>query len=171
MKCIFCKFENPAYANFCMNCGSPQNLKLCGKCGAMNDKNVVHCVSCKAEFQSFDKLLEESDGALKSIDLVSEAEALAQQATKFKQFIADLQIDASEISKAIKEEDAAEIALIEGLIDEEREVEAPSSVVNVISEKNKEVSVEAQLSRRWGYLSLAVLLILVCGITYYLHKS
>ena len=109
MECIFCKFENPSHANFCMNCGSPQNLKICHECGAMNDKNAHQCVSCKITLSSEEREVRDSK-AEETIDIVLEAEALAKEATKFKQFISELQINADEVAQAIQEEDASEVA-------------------------------------------------------------
>lgn len=171
MECIFCKFENPSRANFCMNCGSPQNLKVCSDCGAMNEKNANQCVGCKAPLMQTtipeSSIVEETS---EIIDIVSEAEALAKEATKFKQFITELQINTEEVAKAIQEEETSEVVTIEKLLKEKREVKQTEIAVTNNSTDAERIKIEIQRTRHWGYFSFTILLILACGIGYYLNS-
>lgn len=46
--CLTCEHANSAAAKFCESCGSSLNLRLCGKCEAVNDRNAARCHSCAA---------------------------------------------------------------------------------------------------------------------------
>jgi hypothetical protein len=46
MKCAFCEVENEPNANFCSNCGTPANLRVCPECEAINESAAIICVNC-----------------------------------------------------------------------------------------------------------------------------
>ena len=48
--CPFCEHHNPAGAYFCNDCGSPQHLKPCNHCDAVNDLATTNCYKCGALF-------------------------------------------------------------------------------------------------------------------------
>jgi hypothetical protein len=48
--CPFCEHHNPAGAYFCNDCGSPQHLKPCNHCDAVNDQTATNCYKCGALF-------------------------------------------------------------------------------------------------------------------------
>ncbi|MBA2690666.1 MAG: zinc ribbon domain-containing protein [Burkholderiales bacterium] len=92
MKCSFCGSENPAHANYCMNCGSPQDLAGCPQCGALNRKNAATCQKCAASLSA--SALQASTPTAGSLQgCAKEAEALAKEARKFKELFDELEQD------------------------------------------------------------------------------
>jgi hypothetical protein len=52
MRCPFCAAENVAAANYCSNCGSPQNLRVCPRCETVNSRAANACSKCGHAFGS-----------------------------------------------------------------------------------------------------------------------
>lgn len=94
MKCPFCGVENPAHANFCMNCGSPQDLKACEECGGINRKTMAVCQMCGVPFPDNSKAATTVPApAPPMLEHSREAEALAKETHGFKRFLAELEKD------------------------------------------------------------------------------
>ena len=97
MKCPFCVADNPSHANFCMNCGSPQDLKACEECGGINRANAPHCQMCGVPFsESATAKLSEVPSPAPPPDHTVEANALARETQTFKQLFADLEKDVAQ---------------------------------------------------------------------------
>jgi len=50
LHCLSCERENPHDANFCQECGSTLNLKLCKQCEAINEIKAQACYQCATRF-------------------------------------------------------------------------------------------------------------------------
>lgn len=97
MKCPFCVADNPSHANFCMNCGSPQDLRACEECGGINRATAPQCQICGTQFteSATAKPAAAPPPALPPTSHAAEAEALARETQTFKQLFADLEKDAA----------------------------------------------------------------------------
>jgi ribosomal protein L40E len=50
LRCLFCDHVNPPDAKFCNHCGSSLQVKLCGRCKAVNDEAATTCLKCRTNF-------------------------------------------------------------------------------------------------------------------------
>lgn len=93
MKCPFCVADNPDHANFCMNCGSPLDLKACSDCGGINRKTASHCQMCGVPFAASVSAATVSPPPAPPPSHTQEAAALARETQTFKQLFAELEKD------------------------------------------------------------------------------
>jgi hypothetical protein len=97
MKCPFCVADNPSHANFCMNCGSPQDLKACEECGGISKASAPHCQMCGAPFsESAVAKLAAAPSPSPPSDHAAEVDALASETQTFKQLFAELEKDVAQ---------------------------------------------------------------------------
>ena len=173
MKCPFCVADNPSYANFCMNCGSPLDLKACKECGGINRKTVSHCQMCNA---SFDETVPAKNIVPPPPSLPSnaqEAEALAKETQSFKQLFAELEHDVNRQLRPVKATKAsAPSSMAQQLyppaapiVDIPTIVEPPSYMREILSERaaknNYRITSKQQL------IIIAVFLVVVGFYGYY----
>lgn len=166
MKCPFCTAENPPHANFCLNCGSPLDLKACKGCGSINRKNAVACQMCGVSFD--EPAVEPTTPASVEASHVEEAEALAKETLTFKKLFAEIEQDVNEQLAPAR---AAASSNPPDIEDQEESiptaplaVEPPSYLQEMLAQR---AATTERGSRGWRVLTVVLLLFAFGGAGYY----
>jgi hypothetical protein len=177
MKCPFCGFENPAYANFCMNCGAPQDLKACGRCGTVNQKNATQCHGCGSGAPSKTPPAKPSTPVSVPHSYAEEAEALAKETQTFKRLLTELEEEVKQQNSELKtfssQEETSVVAKAPHVSGRETNVPSPRSPSMIVEtpaylqQLLSEREVKKMGNSGWRLLILFALLLAACIVGYY----